>query len=113
VESIAIDDDRDHPAHARKAAVDGMIAVCRDAGGRASTLGAFALVPDVRSIFFSMARSFSADRSRPDSSSVIPPLRLPALCFALAFVNQTNERLVFMPIFVLEEQHGRSRGLWS
>ena len=51
MESTAIDDDRDHPAHARKATVDGMIAVCRDAGSRASTLGAFALVPDIRGIF--------------------------------------------------------------
>ncbi|WP_147094956.1 hypothetical protein [Roseovarius sp. TE539] len=51
MESIAIDDDRDYPAHVRKAAVDGTIAVCRDAGGCASTLGAFALVPDVRSMF--------------------------------------------------------------
>jgi len=69
VESIAIDDDRDHPAHARKAAVDGMIAVCRDAGGRASTLGAFALVPDVRSIF---SRRHGHSR-RIDLDPTVPP----------------------------------------
>jgi len=40
--------------HARKAAeagVDGIIAVCSGAGGHASTLSAFALVPEIRRIF--------------------------------------------------------------
>lgn len=40
--------------HARKAAeagVDGIIAVCSGAGGHASTLSAFALVPEIRKIY--------------------------------------------------------------
>jgi len=40
--------------HARKAAeagVDGIIAVCSGAGGHASTLSAFALIPEIRRIF--------------------------------------------------------------
>jgi len=40
--------------HARKAAaagVDGIIAVCSGAGGHASTLSAFALLPEIRKIF--------------------------------------------------------------